>query len=116
MQFPQSLHLQPFLISGDKSAQKLNLLAWFDEINISPRITAEFEDSALMKLFGQAGYGAFCAPSSIEIHVKEHYKVEVIGRTKQITERLYLISPERKLKHPAVIPLFEHAKTLLNAK
>lgn len=112
-QFPQSLHQQPFLISGDKSAQKLNLLAWFDEININPKINAEFEDSALMKLFGQAGYGAFCASSAIEQHVCEHYKVDIIGRTRQITERLYLISPERKLKHPAVIPLFEHAKTLL---
>ncbi|MFT4994055.1 MAG: LysR family transcriptional activator of nhaA, partial [Paraglaciecola sp.] len=112
-QFPRSLHQQPFLIPGDKSAQKLNLLAWFDKIDISPKINAEFEDSALMKLFGQAGYGAFCTPSSIEQHVCEHYGVEIIGRTRKITERLYLISPERKLKHPAVIPLFEHAKILL---
>ena len=59
------------------------------------------------------GYGIFCGPTSIEKHITEQYHVEIIGRTNDIRERLYLISPERKLKHPAVVPLFEHAKTLV---
>ncbi|WP_133468120.1 LysR family transcriptional regulator [Paraglaciecola marina] len=114
--FPQSLHHQPFLISGEKSVQRLNLLTWFDSLGIQPIIKAEFEDSALTKLFGQAGYGVFCAPTSIEQHLMEHYDVSIVGRTKDIKENLYLISPERKLKHPAVVPLFEHAKTIVQAK
>jgi LysR family transcriptional activator of nhaA len=113
--FPQSLHHQKMLIPGDKSAQKLDLMAWFDSIGIVPQIKAEFEDSALMKLFGQAGYGTFCGPTSIEKHISEQYQVEIVGRTNGIKERLYLISPERKLKHPAVVPLFEHARTLVGA-
>jgi LysR family transcriptional activator of nhaA len=113
--FPQSLHHQAMLIPGDKAAQKLDLMAWFSSIGISPQIKAEFEDSALMKLFGQAGYGIFCGPTSIEKHISEQYQVDIIGRTNDIKERLHLISPERKLKHSAVVPLFEHAKTLVGA-
>ena len=111
--FPQSLQNQPFLISGEKSVQRLNLLSWFESIGIHPVIKAEFEDSALTKLFGQAGYGVFCAPTSIEQHLTEQYDVNIVGRTNNVTENLYLISPERKLKHPAVVPLFNHAKSIM---
>jgi LysR family transcriptional activator of nhaA len=111
--FPQTLDHQAMLIPGDKSAQKLDLMAWFDRAGITPQVKAEFDDSALMKLFGQAGYGIFCGPTSIEQHITEQYQVKIIGRTNDIKERLYLISPERKLKHSAVVPLFEHAKILL---
>jgi LysR family transcriptional activator of nhaA len=111
--FPHTLHHQPFLISGEKSVQRQNLMTWFDSLNIQPNIKAEFEDSALTKLFGQAGYGVFCTPSSIEEHVTEQYEVELVGRTTDIKEHLYLLSPERKLRHPAVVPLFEHARTIV---
>ncbi|MEP0357494.1 MAG: transcriptional activator NhaR [Paraglaciecola sp.] len=113
--FPQSLHRQPFLIAGEKSVQRLNLLTWFETIGIQPIIKGEFEDSALTKLFGQFGYGVFCAPTSVEQHLSEQYNVDIIGRTNDIKEYLYLISPERKLKHPAVVPLFSHAKTIVEA-
>lgn len=70
------------------------------------------DDSALAKYFGQAGYGVFCAPTIIDKHVIEQFGVEVIGRTKDITEHYYLISPERKVKHPAVHHLLEEGKNL----
>lgn len=111
--FPKSLHHCPTLLPGEKSTQKVELLAWFDRINIVPDIVAEFEDSALMKLFGQAGYGVFCAPAPIAEHVKQQYQVEVVGVTNEIREDFYLISPERKLKHPAALHLFEFASDLI---
>ena len=89
------------------------MITWFDSLNIQPSIKTEFENSALTKLFGQAGYVVFCTPSSIEKHVTEQYNVDIVGRTTDIKEHLYLLSPERKLKHPAVVPLFEHAKSLV---
>ena len=112
--FPLSLHQQPFLLPGEKSTQCVELNAWFDRLAIVPDIVAEFEDSALMKLFGQSGYGVFCAPVPIADHVTKQYGVEVVGTTTDITEDFYLISPERKLKHPAALHLFEFANKLIN--
>jgi len=112
-QFPASLHQQPFLICGDKSAQKMSLQSWFEQENIEPVIIAEFDDSALMKFFGKSGHGIFCTSSIIESHVIQHYGVEVIGRTKSIKEHFYAISPERKVKHPGVKMLIDSAKDLL---
>ena len=110
--FPHSLDRESFLICGDKSTQKLNLMAWFDELQIKPQIVAEFDDSALLKFFGQSGYGVFCTPSIIEDHVQDQYGVAVIGRTREVTERFYGISPERKLKHPGAKHLVDAAKAM----
>ncbi len=114
--FPQSLHKHSLLLPGEKSTQKAELQAWFDRLSIAPDVVAEFEDSALMKLFGQAGYGVFCTPIPIAQHVMEQYNVELIGTTTDITEDFYLISPERKLKHPASLHLFSAAKELVKTK
>lgn len=111
--FPTSLHQAPLLISSDKSAQKNMLMSWFNDIKVMPDIVAEFDDSALMKFFGQTGYGIFCTPSIIEAHVLQQYNVHVIGRTKHVNERYYAISPERKVKHPSVKLIVEKAKSYL---
>ncbi|MGK0442623.1 MAG: LysR family transcriptional activator of nhaA [Pseudohongiellaceae bacterium] len=112
--FPQSLDRQPFLMCGDKSNQKFNLLSWFDTERITPNIVAEFDDSALMKYFGQSGRGVFSTPSIIEHHVTSQYGVGVIGRTDVIKERFYAISPERKVRHPGVKLLAEAAQRLFS--
>ena len=84
---------------------------WFEQQSIAPRIVAEFDDSALLKAFGQANLGVFPAPSAIEEEIRHMYRVSVVGRTDEVEERFYAISPERKLKHPAVVAISESAET-----
>ncbi|WP_448211891.1 transcriptional activator NhaR [Colwellia sp. MEBiC06753] len=110
--FPQSLDGMPFFTAGEGSNQYLSVRSWFDELDINPVIIGEFDDSVLSKYFGQAGYGVFCAPSIIEQHVIEQFNVSIVGRTRDITEHYYLISPERKIKHPAVKHLISEGKKL----
>ena len=82
---------------------------WFERIGIQPIIIGEFDDSALLKVFGQAGEGIFVAPTVIEKEVVQQYQVQVVGRTKDIKERFYAISVERIIKHPAVAAISESA-------
>lgn len=103
--FPQCLNQQPLLLPGEHSSVKLSILSWLENNNLQPNIVAEFDDSALTKLFGQSGYGIFCSPSIVEKHVVDTYQVTVIGRTEEILEQFYLISSERKFKHPAIVQL-----------
>ncbi len=104
-EFPQSLSGCPFLLQGKKSAVRLRVSSWFEKQNIVPNVIAEFDDSALMKSFGQAGYGVFTGPTLIEQHIVSQFNVEVIGRTEEIKEHYYAISPERSIKHPAVVEI-----------
>lgn len=109
-EFPSNLNNQNLLLPGEQSSIKLSILSWLDDHDLHPNITAEFDDSALTKLFGQSGYGVFCTPTIVEKHVLETYQVKVIGRTDEVKEQLYMISSERKAKHPAIMMINESFK------
>ncbi len=111
--FPASLHQAPFLMPGRESAQYQNLVSWFVQSKIAPKIVAEFDDSALLKFFGQTGRGVFCISSAVEKDVLEQFNVDIIGRVESVSDRYYGISPERKIKHPAVDIVLSAAQTLL---
>lgn len=103
--FPQCLHQQPMLLQSKRSLIRQRLDAWFEQHGIAPVVRAEFDDSALMKAFGQQGLGVFSAPSQIEQQICQQYEVVVVGRTETVKEAVYAISPERKLTHPGVLQL-----------
>lgn len=104
-QFPACLHQQPMLLQSKRSIIRQRLDAWFEQQGIAPQIVAEFDDSAMMKAFGQQGLGIFSAPTQIEQKICQQYEVQVIGRSDAIREVFYAISPERKLTHPGVLQL-----------
>lgn len=112
-QFPRSLHGAPMLLPTQNTALRRALEQWFDEQDIRPHIVHEFEDSAVMKVFGQAGEGLFVAPSAIENEVTRQYSVHQIGRIDAVRERFYAISVERRLKHPAVVAISNAARNKL---
>lgn len=108
--FPASLDGAPFLLPSDNSTLRRALDQWFDSQHIRPKIVGEFQDSALLKVFGQAAVGVFVAPTVIENEVRRQYGVSMVGRVESIIERFYAISVERKLKHPAVVAISETAR------
>lgn len=114
--FPRSLNQAPFLAPTELSMTRRALDQWLEREKIAPRIVCEFDDSALMKAFGQAGIGVFTAPTAIEQEVRHQYGVAVIGRAPDIRGRFYAISAERKLKHPAVLAISEAARRELFGK
>ena len=111
--FPQSLTGAPVLLPTDQSVLRRSLERWFAAEEIYPVIVGEFEDSALLKVFGQIALGVFAAPSVIEKEVKRQYGVQVIGRVESVRESFYAISVERRIKHPAVAAIAETAQQKL---
>lgn len=108
--FPESLNQAPMLLPATGSALRRELEAWFDARGVVPHVVAEFEDSALLKAFGADGHGVFCAPSIIASDVAKMYHVTKIGETSDVMERFYAISPERRIRNPAVAAISEAAK------
>ncbi len=72
-------------------------------------MVAEFEDSELLKEYGQIGGGLFAASTVIEEHTLQHYRVKPLGQLESTRMRYYAISPERRLTNPAVIAIIEAA-------
>jgi LysR family transcriptional regulator, transcriptional activator of nhaA len=114
--FPESLHRAPMLLPTQNTTLRRALEQWFDTNKIRPMVVHEFEDSAVIKVFGQHGEGLFAAPTAIEEEICRQYRVRRVGRIKGITERFYAISMERRLKHPAVVRVSEAARSTLFSK
>lgn len=112
--FPMSLNKAPFLVPTSNNPVRRGIEDWFEQENLSPSIVAEFEDSALMKVFGGEGVGVFPAPEAMRTEIEEMYGVKQIGNTESAMESYYAISPERKLKHPIVLQLIESARQNLH--
>jgi len=111
--FPHSLDEVPMLLPMPMSSSRGMLDRWFERIGVHPVIIGEFDDNALVQVFGQAGEGIFMAPTVIEKEVELQYQVQVIGRTNKIREKFYAILVERIIRHPAVVAISEAAQQKL---
>lgn len=114
--FPGSLSGAPMLLPLESLPLRRELNQWFTRHDVHPRVVAEFEDSALLKVFGGDGIGIFPAPSVMAREVMEQYGVEKLGDAEGVIERFYAISIERRLKHPAVVAISNAARNELFAE
>jgi LysR family transcriptional regulator, transcriptional activator of nhaA len=108
--FPRSLDGAPMLLPMEGVTLRRSLNQWLEAHDVKPRVVAEFEDSALLKVFGGEGRGIFAAPTAVEAEVIAQHRVVLLGRTDEIRERFYAISVEKRLKHPAVLAISDAAR------
>ena len=111
--FPQSLQGAPFLLPAEHTALRLSLNAWFHRHGIRPRIVGEFEDTALVKTFGEAGVGLFAAPAAVAEPIRRQYRTPLVGTLTGAVERFYALTLERRITHPAVAVITRSARQAL---
>ena len=76
-------------------------------------MVAEFDDTALLKLFGSEDFGVFCAPSAISKHVEEQYDVHCIGNASTLNERYYAITGKSRADYTISEAIVEAARGIL---
>jgi len=108
--FPASLDGAPVLVPSGDSTFRRALDEWFRSRNIRPEIIAELDDLALASVLGEQGLGVFAAPDVTEKEFRRRYRLQLVGRARDIRQRFFAISVERKLKNPAVIAICEVAR------
>jgi len=111
--FPRSLEDAPTLLPTDNTSLRRSLEAWFAKHRIRPRVVGEFEDSALLKAFGQDGAGVLPAHIAIRAEIGAQYGLQLVGRAEEVRESFYAISVERRLTHPGVLAISREARTEL---
>lgn len=111
--FPRSLDGAPFLLPQQGTVLRQSLEHWFAQAGVRPMTVGEFDDSALLKVFGQSGAGLFAVPTVIEGEVRRQYGVRRVGLLDGIVERFYAISVHRKIQHPAVATICDTARATL---
>lgn len=109
-EFPACLDGAPLLLPGEDFAIYHRLLQWLGAHELHPRVVGEFDDSAMMKTFGQSGAGLFFAPNVIAAQVCRQYGVVEVGRVDALVEQVYAITTERRLSHPATVAISQAAR------
>jgi LysR family transcriptional activator of nhaA len=110
--FPASLTGAPMLLPTENTVLRRSVDQWLDDCGVRPSIVAEFEDSALLTVFGMRGTGVFPAASVSSAEIEEQYGVRTIGRVRGVRERLFAITVERRIKHPVVVAICDAARTV----
>jgi len=108
--FPACLNGAPLLLPGPNTAVRGEIDRWLGETRLSPRVVGEFDDSALMKVFGEASEGYFPAPAIISDEICARYGVREVGRVAEAREAFWLISTERRIQHPEVRAVLDAAR------
>lgn len=113
--FPACLNGAPILLPGEDFAIHQRVLQWLEKSQVHPRVVGEFDDSAMIKAFGQSGAGAFFAPTVIASQVCDQYGVVRLGQVDSLVEQVYAITTERRMSHPATLAISAMARDKLFA-
>ena len=70
---------------------------------------------SLFRVLLPALLGVLAAPDVIEKELRQRYGLKLVGRAKDIRQRFFAISVERKIKNPAVIAICEVARNKIFA-
>jgi LysR family transcriptional activator of nhaA len=111
--FPRSLHGAPALLPTENTSLRRALETWFREHQIQPRIVAEFEDLALMKVMAAEGRGFIALPSVAMSDAVVHYGFQRIGRTDECRVQFHAITAERLIAHPAVALITSQERVMM---
>lgn len=114
--FPGSLAKAPLLLPTENTVLRRSLDQWLEGEGIRADVVCELEDSALLNVFGMRGVGVFPASMVVAKEVEAQYGVRFIGRVPAVSERLYAVTVERRIKHPAVVAICEAAKSIVFGK
>ncbi|PKO88344.1 MAG: LysR family transcriptional regulator [Betaproteobacteria bacterium HGW-Betaproteobacteria-10] len=100
--FPQSLNGAPMLLPTRHNAIRNRIDRWLESREIRPKIIGEFEDSALLNTFGRGGLGIFPAPLILTEQIEAQLNAQALGPMSGVSEQIYAISNERRIRHPAI--------------
>jgi LysR family transcriptional activator of nhaA len=115
-EFPLSLEEAPVLLPTAESAMRRSLDRWFEDNGVAPRIVGEFEDSALMKSFGESGAGLFPSPVGLASAIERQHSVEALGVLSGAEVSYHAVTTKRRLAHPGIDAVCAGADTLARAR
>jgi LysR family transcriptional activator of nhaA len=111
--FPKSLNGAPLLLPTADTAIRRALDQWLDRHDVRPQIVGEFEDYALLREFARVGRGVAAVPNVLVDQFAKESGLVTLGPVRNVRAEFYAISMERKVKHPAVLAIFERAGDVL---
>ncbi len=99
--FPACLARLPVLLPTGHSPLRNALDAWFNSLDLNPRVAGEFEDSALLSIFAARGMGVFPVSTLGMEDLRVVRGLKVLGQS-DLMEDVHAIVTRRSQHHPLV--------------
>ncbi|HRG96003.1 MAG TPA: LysR family transcriptional regulator [Polyangiaceae bacterium] len=113
--FPTSLHGAPLLLPTGHASLRRLIDRWLADRELRPHVTGEFDDAGLMRVAAANGLGLLPVRKALSAEVEDAFALELVGPLEGLVERYYVVSSERRVRHPAVAALIERARADLAA-
>lgn len=101
------LSTQPLILPSEASSIRNNFDAWLDRSGIQPKIVAEVDDMAMIRLLARADHGIAVVPPIV---VRDELDSGLLVEAKHfdaLTESFYAITLKRRFDNPLVRELLE---------
>ena len=108
--FPASLGDLPLLLPTAHAAMRARIDRWLEANRITPRIVAEFEDSALLSLFAAQGLGVFPVTALGATDLAAMRGLRLLGQSDNLQEEIHAIRSRRGLHHPLLLQILAAAR------
>jgi LysR family transcriptional activator of nhaA len=109
LRFPDDLARVPLLLPSHESEARVGFDAWCVRQGVTPRILAEVDDMALLRLLARDTHAVALLPSVV---VRDELRAGVLqdhGVVPGLYEAFYAVTAERRFPHPLVARLLDRS-------
>lgn len=101
------LRTQPLILPSTATSIRNSLDAWMDREGIKPRIVAEVDDMAMIRLLASANHGVAVIPPIVVRGELESGRLVEVEHFDDLRETFYAITLKRRFENPLVRELLE---------
>ncbi|MFL1462191.1 LysR family transcriptional regulator [Roseococcus sp. DSY-14] len=102
LRLPHGLAGVPLLLPGPDSAVRQGFELWLDQAGVRPRVVAEVDDMALLRLLAREGHGIALVPPIV---VQDELRAGLLAERAKVPglrEGFYAVTPRRRFPNPLV--------------
>ncbi|MEZ4401254.1 MAG: LysR family transcriptional regulator [Kofleriaceae bacterium] len=114
--FPDSLRGAPLLLPAADAPLRRGLERWFADHGLRVDVAAEVEDAGILRALGAAGRGLFPVRAALRSEVEEGVGARRVGPLTGLVETYFIVSLERRIRHPSVVALIASARRRLESR
>ena len=108
--FPRALHATAALVPAARTPFRRALETWFRAHRVQPRVVAECDDLALLKVLAADGRGFIPLPTVAAEEAMRRYGLAPIGPARRCTVSFHALTAARHDPHPAIALLTATAR------
>lgn len=113
--FPRSLEGAPLLLPGPEASLRRAIERWLAARGLRVETAGEIDDAGTLRAMGAAGRGLFPVRAALKGEVEEGLGARRVGRLVGVVESYFVITLQRRVRHPAVARLIEVARRRLDS-